>query len=81
MDLVTAVSGVDNLKSSLSALRNEEQYARFVKDGERYCQENMLSMDGFDKEDSAPAKRRRTIPACFRDGSSFLHDDGLVAAA
>ena len=37
--------------------------------------------DGFDKEDGAPSKRRRTIPACFRDGSSFLHDDGLVAAA
>lgn len=81
MDLVTAVSGIDSLKSSLSALRNEKQYARFITDAERYCQENMLSMDGFDKEDGAPSKRRRTIPACFRDGSSFLHDDGLVAAA
>ena len=83
MDLVTAVSGIDALKRSLSAFLNEEEeYAKFVDEAESYCQENAFSFHGFESENNETSrKRRKTIPAHFRDGSSFLHDEGLFAAS
>ena len=83
IDLVSAVSGKNALRRSLSAFRNEEEeYAKFVDEAESYCQENAFSFHRFESENNENSmKCRKTTPAHFRDGSSFLHDEGLLAAA
>ena len=37
MDLVSAVSGVQSLKDSLSSFRNEEKMDQFLQEARKYC--------------------------------------------
>jgi hypothetical protein len=42
MDLVSAVSGVQSLKDSLSSFRNEEKMDQFLQEARKYCTDQGL---------------------------------------
>ncbi len=67
MDLVSAVSGVQSLKDSLSSFRNEEKMDQFLQDARKYCTDQGLVV-----HDPNRPKRRRTIPSYFNNGTFFL---------
>ena len=78
MDLVSAVSGVQSLKDSLSSFRNEEKMDQFLQEARKYCTDQGLVVHDFDQVDQQHPnrpKRRRTIPSYFNDGTFFLDQD------
>ena len=81
MDLVSAVSGVQSLKDSLSSFRNEEKMDQFLQEARKYCTDQGLVVDDFDQVDQQHPnrpKRRRTIPSYFNDGTFYLDQDATA---
>lgn len=77
MDLVSAVSGVQSLKTALSSLRNEETMELFLTEAQDYCTQHKLDVNDFGDNPGythAP-KRQRTMPAYLNDGSFYLDQD------
>eukprot|EP00794_Sanderia_malayensis_P009282 gene9282-10262_t len=73
MDLVSAVSGIQSLKRALQDLRNDAKMEEFVQEADNYCQVSHLKVTNFEEE--GISKRKRTIPAHFRDGSEILYGE------
>ena len=81
MDLVSAVSGVQSLKGSLSSFRNEEKMDQFLLEARDYCKNKGFVVNDFDPvndENSNRSKRRRTIPSYFNDNVFVLDQDARV---
>jgi hypothetical protein len=57
MDLVSAVSGVQSLKDSLSSFRNEEKMDQFLQEARKYCTDQGLVVDDFDQVDQQHPNR------------------------
>eukprot|EP00794_Sanderia_malayensis_P000635 gene635-1303_t len=71
MDLVSAVSGIQSLKRALQDLRNDAKIEEFVQEADNYCQVSHLKVTNFEEE--GVSKRKRTIPAHFRDGYEIFY--------
>ena len=81
MDLVSAVSGVQSLKDSLSSFRNEEKMDQFLLEAGEYCTDKGFVVNEFDPVDHENLnrpKRRRTIPSYFNDSEFVLDQDARV---
>ena len=81
MDLVSAVSGVQSLKDSLSSFPNEEKMDQFLLEEREYCTDKGFVVNDFDPvdhENSNRPKRRRTIPSYFNDSEFVLDQDARV---
>ena len=74
LDLVSAVSGVQSLKDSLSSLRNEEKMDQFLPEALDYCKDKGFVVNDFDPvddENSNRSRRRRKIPPILTTVHSF----------
>ena len=81
VDLVSAVSGVQSLKDSLSSFRNEEKMDQFLLEARDYCKNKGFVVNDFDPvndENSNRSKRRRTIPSYFNDNAFVIDQDPRV---
>ena len=70
MDLVSAVSGVQSLKDSLSSFRNEEKMDQFLL----YCKDKGFVVNDFDPvddENSNRSKRRAQFPPILTTMHSY----------
>ena len=72
MDLVSAVSGVQSLKQALQDIRNDAKLDEFVQEADNYCQLSHFKVTSFEE---GVSKRKRTIPAHFRNGSEISYGE------
>jgi hypothetical protein len=79
MDLVSAITGIQSLKDTLSSLRNDVQFDKFLSEAKEFCRNSEIEVLEFDQQNLP--KRQRTLPSYFRDGSVLLDQEGLVLQA
>ena len=79
MDLVSAVSGIQSLKDTLSSFRNDVKFDEFLSKAKEFCEQS--EVDVVELGQQSRPKRKRTLPSYFRDGSVLLDQDGLVLEA
>ena len=58
-------------------MRNDECFEKYISDARDFCRQGNLDIKEFGQQLSAP-KRCHTMLAHFRDGSTYLLDEGCV---
>ena len=76
MDLVSAVSGIQSLKDTLSSFRNDVKLDGFLSKAKEFCEQSEVDVVKVGQQ-SRP-ERQRTLPSYFRDGSVLLDQDALI---
>ena len=70
MDLVTAVVAIQDLTSTYEAMRSQEEFNKLISNSLLFARENQSTLST--TETVTPAKRRRCLPSCFRDGQTIM---------